>query len=683
MSTTKPWNVDLTTVPNDECVYVDYLNEDKKEPCSVKLKTSRTKDWIDIFSETYPDTNLAIDSAKQSVVIMRPRIKEMNATIKVYPTTGVILAQGSAKLLKELSVNTLPDIKNKLESRQKKKETEQEVENPESNRSDVSNIVDDKEISDETEETLDAGEEVNDTNKLVNASFEEAVGNIEKTLRRKKKEIMQRRSEESLHSPSKLIKHFEKTDSYISKLETAYEKVTEEISNLPHSIIAVIKEELPALVKEVVVDAVKVHLQDALSTAVKEFKETEMQKNQMISELQKKGAMADLTIDTLEKNTQKLERAITEQSRKEQEYIQRMECDHTKIIELEQELKNLTSVAHKVNPSDCSGSHGIPVVHRAKSDKPGIVTKNAKELKDQVTVEQAKTVVNVETVAEKETKVMELHNQFSVLEDGAGNKETVLSEGPKTYTNDSPSNNTEEVKSEVPFETARDKRAAKDPCQSQQQTEVIMCSDSIAQYIDARFFCRQKRSQIVRTGSAKATLERLQKWQKNQQVKYFIIQVGGNDLRNNEEPQKVADYIMQIHRITREKYPNSKVYYNECLFRDDVKMNKKINELNTIIKKMDEITYISHKKLQDMASRKKYYKDHIHINSHAGTPVLIANIHRVIFGNEQHTQNYTVNKVWTAAKQHNRSVRTPGPDAREPDAAAMLASVLIKFLNSQ
>ena len=95
-SKTKPWNVTLTNVEPNEQLYIDYKEAAKINQTSVKFKTTpdRIKFWVTAHEQIYGDENLW--QFKQNVATLK--VKEPNKgnlIIKLYLSTGVVLAQGS------------------------------------------------------------------------------------------------------------------------------------------------------------------------------------------------------------------------------------------------------------------------------------------------------------------------------------------------------------------------------------------------------------------------------------------------------------------------------------------------------------------------------------------------------------------------------------------------------------
>ena len=100
---TKPWNVDLSTVPADEKLHYDYKSEKKEVSCNVKVKTNRITDWEKYHRLYHFSTKI---SAEECIVskwetkpnncqVLRLIVKtKSKLIISFYHTDGTILVQG-------------------------------------------------------------------------------------------------------------------------------------------------------------------------------------------------------------------------------------------------------------------------------------------------------------------------------------------------------------------------------------------------------------------------------------------------------------------------------------------------------------------------------------------------------------------------------------------------------------
>ncbi len=99
--TTKPWNVDLSTLKEDsDTVFVDYKDFSLREPTVLKFKTADTKLWKNRHQNFYKSLHykqngyeLTSDKRKEATTLHLRKSNKTHLCVKFLPD-GTVQAQG-------------------------------------------------------------------------------------------------------------------------------------------------------------------------------------------------------------------------------------------------------------------------------------------------------------------------------------------------------------------------------------------------------------------------------------------------------------------------------------------------------------------------------------------------------------------------------------------------------------
>ena len=162
--------------------------------------------------------------------------------------------------------------------------------------------------------------------------------------------------------------------------------------------------------------------------------------------------------------------------------------------------------------------------------------------------------------------------------------------------------------------------------------ETVLIGDSTIKHVDGKRYMGRTPSFIQRASTASIALDVLETWTPNSNVKFAVLHVGVNDVRDGlsacDISENVKSCMNQMHTI----FPNACIAFSEILYigrtERDSAFNECITQVNDNLERFIEgenYLMIRHPRLQSPQSR--LYDDDIHINKDGGTAVFISKIH--------------------------------------------------------
>ena len=136
-----------------------------------------------------------------------------------------------------------------------------------------------------------------------------------------------------------------------------------------------------------------------------------------------------------------------------------------------------------------------------------------------------------------------------------------------------------------------------------------------------------------RASTSSVASELLERWQPSDRVKYAILHVGVNDVRDGLSASDISENIKSCLNQMHVKFPNAYIGFSEILYtgrgdRDSTE-NKCIYKVNRCIKQFveeEDYIMISHPRLQSTHCR--LFDDDVHISKDGGTAVLVSDIYK-------------------------------------------------------